>query len=65
VLALLVKTFVAQVFYVPTRPPRRLWVTGDSRGDSRDSRLFGSVPESHVVGRTIWRVWPPDRLSFL
>ena len=43
----------------------QLWVMGDNRGDSRDSRFFGAVPVSQVIGRTIWRVWPPDRLSFL
>lgn len=43
----------------------QLWVMGDNRGDSNDSRVFGAVPISNVVGRAIWRVWPPDHLSFL
>jgi signal peptidase I len=43
----------------------QLWVMGDNRGDSSDSRFFGAVPISKVVGRTVWRVWPPDHLSFL
>jgi signal peptidase I len=45
--------------------PGHLWVMGDDRGDSRDSRVFGPIPRSKVIGRTIWRVWPPGHLSFL
>jgi signal peptidase I len=45
--------------------PGQLWVMGDNRADSRDSRFFGAIPISTVVGRTIWRVWPPGHLSFL
>jgi signal peptidase I len=46
-------------------PPGHLWLMGDNRGDSEDSRYFGPVPESSVIGRAIWRVWPPWRLGFL
>lgn len=48
-----------------TVPPGHLWLMGDNRGDSEDSRYFGPVPESSVIGRAIWRVWPPWRLAFL
>jgi signal peptidase I len=46
-------------------PHGYLFVMGDNRTDSRDSRVFGPIPRSKVVGRTIWRVWPPGHLSFL
>jgi signal peptidase I len=46
-------------------PHGYLWVMGDNRDNSRDSRVFGPIPRSKVVGRTIWRVWPPGHLSFL
>jgi signal peptidase I len=46
-------------------PPHQLWVMGDNRNDSKDSRVFGPVKVSTVVGRTIWRVWPPSHASFL
>jgi signal peptidase I len=48
-----------------TVPAGDLWVMGDNRGDSEDSRFFGFIPENTVVGRAIWKVWPPWRLSFL
>ncbi|MDQ2754191.1 MAG: signal peptidase I [Actinomycetota bacterium] len=42
-----------------------VWVMGDNRGDSEDSRIFGAIPESHILGRATWRVWPLTRLGFL
>jgi len=46
-------------------PPGTLWVMGDNRGNSADSRIFGPVPRSTVVGRAFARVWPPNHTSFL
>lgn len=46
-------------------PRGYLWVMGDNRDNSEDSRYFGAVPESSVVGRAVWRVWPLTDLSFL
>jgi signal peptidase I len=48
-----------------TVPKGDLWVMGDNRGNSSDSRFFGPIPSSTVVGRTIVRVWPPSKASFL
>jgi len=42
-----------------------LWVMGDNRGNSSDSRVFGPVPRSTVVGRAFTRVWPLGHASFL
>ena len=46
-------------------PPETLWVMGDNRGNSSDSRVFGPVPRSTVVGRAFTRVWPLGHASFL
>jgi len=46
-------------------PPGTLWVMGDNRGGSADSRIFGPVPQSTVVGRAFTRVWPLAHASFL
>ncbi|HWI04425.1 MAG TPA: S26 family signal peptidase [Acidimicrobiales bacterium] len=38
---------------------------GDNRANSADSRVFGAIPESTIVGRAIVRVWPLPDASFL
>jgi signal peptidase I len=54
-----------------TVPAGRLWVMGDNRGDSDDSRYRvndpggGTIPESAVVGRAFLIIWPFSRVSDL
>lgn len=38
-----------------------LRVSGDNPQVSTDSRTFGPVPPALVVGRVVWRYWPPAR----
>jgi signal peptidase I len=48
------------------RVPRgSLWVMGDNRCNSSDSRVFGPVDRDLVVGRAFVLAWPFDRLSWL
>jgi len=46
-------------------PKGRLWVMGDNRSNSADSRVFGTIRRRTVVGRAILRVWPFSRAAFL
>jgi signal peptidase I len=59
------KGVVTSQFSAVVVPPGTLWVMGDNRGNSSDSRVFGPVPRSTVVGRAFVRVWPFDHASFL
>jgi signal peptidase I len=46
-------------------PPGDLWVMGDHRGDSGDSRINGPIPQDRVIGKAFIRVWPIKRFGFL
>ena len=52
-------------------PEGRLWVMGDHRGSSSDSRAHidnadqGTVPQDKVIGRAFVIVWPLDRARVL
>jgi signal peptidase I len=46
-------------------PASSVFVMGDNRTQSQDSRVFGPIKQSTIVGRVFLRIWPVTRLSFL
>ena len=46
-------------------PPGHWFMMGDNRGDSDDSRFWGPVPTSWIIGQAIFTYWPPDRIGVL
>jgi signal peptidase I len=61
----------SQIHFNIVVPPGRLWVMGDNRQVSDDSRLRmsdpggGTIPENMVIGRAFVVIWPPSHWKFL
>ena len=55
------------VYFGPVAVPEStIFVLGDNRGESVDSRSYGPVPLRDIVGRVVVRLWPrPRALSVL
>jgi signal peptidase I len=45
-------------------PEGAYFMVGDNRPDSCDSRKWGSVPRSDLIGPVIFTYWPPGRISY-
>ena len=50
--------------YPATSVPRdHVFILGDNRAESRDSRMFGPVPLSEIEGRVLFIYWPPGHVG--
>lgn len=62
-------------FVRPDRPPSRfgpfdvpkdtVFVMGDNRPNSKDSRFFGPIDKNDIIGKAFVIYWPPERIGFL
>jgi signal peptidase I len=57
---------IDSVYFGPVKVrPGTIFVMGDNRANSDDSRDFGAVPTDRIIGRAVARVWPPSRWGTL
>ena len=47
-----------------TVPSGDYFVMGDNRPDSCDSRYWGPIRQSTIVGKVDLRIWPLSRIGF-
>lgn len=60
-----VKTIRSGEFYDLVVPEDTVFVMGDNREESADSRLFGAVPIEKIEGNVLCRIWPLNKIGKL
>jgi signal peptidase I len=48
-----------------TVPKGDYYMMGDNRGDSDDSRYWGPIPQSWIIGTAFFTYWPPSHIGTL
>jgi signal peptidase I len=46
-----------------TVPAKSIYVLGDNRAESEDSRTWGPIGEDAIIGKAIVGLWPPEALK--
>ncbi|KAG8223730.1 hypothetical protein J437_LFUL003636 [Ladona fulva] len=46
------------LFYSDVVPRGYVWLEGDNKNNSTDSRNYGPVPQGLILGRAVCKVWP-------
>ena len=50
-------------FYDLVVPEGTVFVMGDNRSGSSDSRIFGCIPYSKIEGKVVFRFWPLNKIQ--
>jgi signal peptidase I len=56
---------LGKIITAVTIPANSYFMLGDNQFDSCDSRYWGTVKRSMIIGKAFVRIWPPSRIGFL
>lgn len=59
------KTYPFSLTFPTTVPENKVFVMGDNREISQDSRQLGFIDYSQIEGRAVYRIWPFDKIGSL